>query len=56
MTELPPERGKNFGLTARKFSMATQSTSGDRSVWTETPADRDKRMQVLAADSNLVEQ
>lgn len=49
MTELPPERGKNFGLTARKFSMATHSTSGDRSVWTETPADRDKRIQGMAS-------
>lgn len=49
MVELPPEMSKNFGVTARKFSTKTPtSTNKDRSVWTDTPADRARKEQVLA--------
>ncbi|XP_025078841.1 uncharacterized protein LOC112554972 isoform X2 [Pomacea canaliculata] len=43
MTELPPEMGKNFGLTTRTFSKGTGSDSKDRSDWTDTPADKVKK-------------
>lgn len=40
MTELPPEIGKNFGLTSRSFRTNAAPVNEDRSVWTDTPADR----------------
>ncbi|KAL3848102.1 hypothetical protein ACJMK2_018981 [Sinanodonta woodiana] len=40
MTELPPEIGKNFGLTSRSFRTNAAPVNQDRSVWTDTPADR----------------
>ncbi|XP_076454459.1 uncharacterized protein LOC143289343 [Babylonia areolata] len=43
MTELPPEMGKNMGLTARHFSKGTGPESKDRSDWTDTPADKLKK-------------
>lgn len=44
MTELPPEMGKNFGLTARTFSnKGAGSDDKDRSEWTDTPADKAKK-------------
>jgi len=47
MVELPPEMTKNFGVTARKFSTKTETSSDkDRSVWTDTPADRARKEQV----------
>ena len=47
MVELPPEMTKNFGVTARKFSSKTStSVDKDRSVWTDTPADRARKEQV----------
>ena len=47
MVELPPEMTKNFGVTARKFSTKTEaSVDKDRSVWTDTPADRARKEQV----------
>lgn len=42
MTELPPEL-KDFGLGPRTFKRRTDAKSGDRSVWTDTPADREKK-------------
>ena len=49
MVELPPEMTKNFGVTARKFSTKTAtSTDKDRSVWTDSPADRARKEQVLS--------
>ncbi|XP_038286935.1 GPALPP motifs-containing protein 1 isoform X2 [Canis lupus familiaris] len=42
MTELPPEM-KDFGLGPRTFKRRAGDKSGDRSVWTDTPADREKK-------------
>ncbi|KAF7238658.1 GPALPP motifs-containing protein 1 [Varanus komodoensis] len=42
MTDLPPEL-KSFGLGPRAFKRRADDKSGDSSVWTETPADREKR-------------
>ncbi|XP_072266183.1 GPALPP motifs-containing protein 1 [Pyxicephalus adspersus] len=42
MTELPPEL-TNFGLGPRTFKRRTNEKSGDRSEWTDTPADRERR-------------
>ncbi|XP_045444625.1 GPALPP motifs-containing protein 1 isoform X3 [Pipistrellus kuhlii] len=42
MTELPPEL-KDFGLGPRTFKRRTDVKSGDRSVWTDTPADRERK-------------
>ncbi|XP_019505865.1 PREDICTED: GPALPP motifs-containing protein 1 isoform X1 [Hipposideros armiger] len=42
MTELPPEL-KGFGLGPRTFKRRADDKSGDRSVWTDTPADRERR-------------
>jgi len=40
MLELPPEQAADFGLGPRQFRVRTKPESGDRSVWTDTPADR----------------
>ncbi|XP_065055691.1 GPALPP motifs-containing protein 1-like isoform X4 [Rhopilema esculentum] len=46
MTELPPELGANIGIVARTFKKKTlNSTEGDRSVWTDTPADRQRKLK-----------
>ncbi|KAG8520242.1 GPALPP motifs-containing protein 1, partial [Galemys pyrenaicus] len=42
MTELPPEM-KDFGLGPRAFKRRANDRSGDRSVWTDTPADRERK-------------
>ncbi|XP_005601295.1 GPALPP motifs-containing protein 1 [Equus caballus] len=42
MTELPPEM-KDFGLGPRAFKRRADDKSGDRSVWTDTPADRERK-------------
>ncbi|NWT51979.1 GPAM1 protein, partial [Erythrocercus mccallii] len=42
MTELPPEL-KSFGFGPRTFKRRTDDKSGDRSVWTDTPADRERK-------------
>ncbi|XP_010635354.1 GPALPP motifs-containing protein 1 [Fukomys damarensis] len=42
MTELPPEM-KDFGLGPRTFKRRADDKSGDRSVWTDTPADRERK-------------
>ncbi|KAJ1114586.1 hypothetical protein NDU88_002821 [Pleurodeles waltl] len=42
MTELPPELA-NFGLGPRTFKRRTNEKSGDRSIWTDTPAEREKK-------------
>ncbi|XP_048349362.1 GPALPP motifs-containing protein 1 isoform X2 [Sphaerodactylus townsendi] len=46
MTELPPEL-KGFGLGARTFRRKADDKSGDRSVWTDTPADREKKAKEM---------
>ncbi|KAM3837288.1 GPALPP motifs-containing protein 1 isoform 1-T1 [Vipera latastei] len=42
MIDLPPEL-KNFGLGPRTFKRRANDDSGDRSIWTDTPADREKK-------------
>ncbi|XP_019385439.1 PREDICTED: GPALPP motifs-containing protein 1 isoform X2 [Crocodylus porosus] len=42
MTELPPEL-KKFGLGPRTFKRRADDKSGDRSIWTDTPADRERK-------------
>ncbi|XP_066923233.1 GPALPP motifs-containing protein 1-like [Clytia hemisphaerica] len=45
MLELPPEFSKNFGMGPRTFRSKAVDC-GDRSVWTDTPADKErKRME-----------
>jgi hypothetical protein len=45
MTELPPEM-KDFGLGPRTFKRRADDKSGDRSIWTDTPADRERKAKV----------
>ncbi|XP_026561133.1 GPALPP motifs-containing protein 1 isoform X1 [Pseudonaja textilis] len=42
MIDLPPEL-KNFGFGPRTFKRRANDNSGDRSIWTDTPADREKK-------------
>ncbi|XP_069826635.1 GPALPP motifs-containing protein 1 isoform X2 [Dendropsophus ebraccatus] len=42
MTELPPEM-TSFGLGPRTFKRRANERSGDRSDWTDTPADRERK-------------
>ncbi|KAM4699600.1 GPALPP motifs-containing protein 1 [Discoglossus pictus] len=42
MTELPPEM-TTFGLGPRSFKRRTNEKSGDRSIWTDTPAERERK-------------
>ncbi|XP_077667856.1 GPALPP motifs-containing protein 1 isoform X2 [Eretmochelys imbricata] len=46
MTELPPEL-KGFGLGPRTFKRRTDEKSGDKSIWTDTPADRERKAQEM---------
>ncbi|KAH0502305.1 GPALPP motifs-containing protein 1 [Microtus ochrogaster] len=46
MTELPPEM-KDFGLGPRTFKRRADDRSGDRSVWTDTPADRERKAKEI---------
>ncbi|XP_011795981.1 PREDICTED: GPALPP motifs-containing protein 1 [Colobus angolensis palliatus] len=47
MTELPPEM-KDFGLGPRTFKRRADDTSGDRSIWTDTPADRERKAKQVS--------
>ncbi|XP_042638562.1 LOW QUALITY PROTEIN: GPALPP motifs-containing protein 1-like [Orycteropus afer afer] len=42
LTELPPEL-KDFGFGPRTFKRRAYDKSGDRSIWTDTPADRERK-------------
>nr|XP_042141134.1 GPALPP motifs-containing protein 1 [Peromyscus maniculatus bairdii] len=46
MTELPPEM-KDFGLGPRTFKRRADDKSGDRSIWTDTPADRERKAKEM---------
>ncbi|XP_053166767.1 GPALPP motifs-containing protein 1 isoform X1 [Hemicordylus capensis] len=46
MTELPPEL-KSFGLGPRTFKRRADDKPGDRSVWTDTPADQEKKAKEM---------
>lgn len=43
MTELPEDKPNFCGLGARQFLRKTPAEKGDRSIWTDTPADRAKK-------------
>lgn len=53
MTELPAEM-KDFGLGPRTFKRRAEDKSGDRSVWTDTPADRERKARVRCYIGYLV--
>ncbi|KAK0134049.1 GPALPP motifs-containing protein 1 [Merluccius polli] len=44
MTELPPEL-QHIGLGARTFKKKSGPENKDRSMWTDTPADRERKIQ-----------
>ncbi|XP_078088384.1 GPALPP motifs-containing protein 1 [Mustelus asterias] len=44
MTELPPVL-QNIGLGARTFKRRANGESSDRSIWTDTPADKERKAQ-----------
>ncbi|XP_067896291.1 GPALPP motifs-containing protein 1 [Heterodontus francisci] len=44
MTELPPVL-QNIGLGARTFKRQANGESSDRSIWTDTPADKERKAQ-----------
>ncbi|XP_067848630.1 GPALPP motifs-containing protein 1 isoform X2 [Heptranchias perlo] len=46
MTELPPEL-QNIGLGARTFKRRANGGSSDRSIWTDTPADKERKAQEM---------
>ena len=46
MTELPDCLGQNIGLQARTFKVRSGPDLSDRSAWTDTPADRERKMKV----------
>uniref|UniRef100_A0A8I3NEF8 GPALPP motifs-containing protein 1 n=1 Tax=Canis lupus familiaris TaxID=9615 RepID=A0A8I3NEF8_CANLF len=54
MTELPPEM-KDFGLGPRTFKRRAGDKSGDRSVWTDTPADREKKAKESKRSESLMD-
>lgn len=45
MLELPEKMRKNFGTGARTFKRTTTEEVGDQSAWTETPADRARKLE-----------
>ena len=46
MTELPPEL-QHIGLGARTFKKRSGPENKDRSIWTDTPADRERKDRVV---------
>ncbi|MXQ84687.1 hypothetical protein E5288_WYG016668 [Bos mutus] len=54
MTELPPEM-KDFGLGPRTFKRRADGKSGDRSVWTDTPADRERKAKESKRSESLMD-
>ncbi|EHH58575.1 hypothetical protein EGM_08451 [Macaca fascicularis] len=54
MTELPPEM-KDFGLGPRTFKRRADDTSGDRSIWTDTPADRERKAKESKRSESLMD-
>lgn len=45
MMELPPEL-QHIGLGARTFKKRSGPEKNDRTVWTDTPADRERKARV----------
>ncbi|ESN98408.1 hypothetical protein HELRODRAFT_192908 [Helobdella robusta] len=54
MTQLPSQFTKSFGVTARKFSTSLNHgvSEEDRSGWTDTPEDRERKMKSRATSGN----
>lgn len=46
MLELPEDRKSFCGLEARQFRRKAPMERGDRSVWTDTPADKERKAQM----------
>lgn len=53
MTELPPVL-QHIGLGARTFKKRAGPESKDRSLWTETPADKEKKIRVGTRRLNVL--
>ncbi|XP_075237972.1 GPALPP motifs-containing protein 1 [Lycorma delicatula] len=59
MVELPPERAKSLGLGPRSFRMKEGPDMSDRSDWTDTPADRERKLLLqnqASCDSKTIEE
>lgn len=54
MTELPPEL-QHIGLGARTFKKRSGPEKGDRSIWTDTPADRERKAKERLEGKNKSE-
>ena len=54
MMELPGY-GKNFGLGPRTFRKRNMPDMSDRSEWTDTPADKERKARVICDDIKLNE-
>lgn len=55
MTELPSaELNRSLGLQARTFRAKAGPDMSDRSGWTDTPADREKKAKVKKDTSNII--
>uniref|UniRef100_A0A3B4ZF67 GPALPP motifs-containing protein 1 n=1 Tax=Stegastes partitus TaxID=144197 RepID=A0A3B4ZF67_9TELE len=55
MTELPPEL-QHIGLGARTFKKRSGPENKDRSIWTDTPADRERKTRKGEAEKDDVPQ
>lgn len=53
MTELPPEL-QHIGLGARTFKKRSGPDNKDRSVWTDTPADRERKAKVVFKENKIL--
>jgi len=45
MLELPPEKAANLGLGARQFRKREGPDMSNRSEWTDTPSDKQRKLQ-----------
>lgn len=45
MLELPPEKAANLGLGARQFRKREGPDMSNRSEWTDTPSDKQRKVQ-----------
>lgn len=52
MMELPDCMGQNIGLTARTFRVNAGPDLSDRSMWTDSPADRARKEKVSPFNVN----
>lgn len=53
MMELPDCMGQNIGLTARTFRVNAGPDLSDRSMWTDSPADRARKEKVSSFDNQF---